>query len=98
MSEDKPFKIDIGGLRSKPKDTAPARIAATDAAGEEHGFVARQAVGRRGRLPSPRTGQIHAKVYPNVSDEIADEAQRRGVTQGVIIEEAWAMYQNTDRR
>ena len=92
MSDDTPFKIDIGGLRSKPKDSAPSRIAAADAAGEEHGFVARQAVGRRGRQPSPRTGQIHAKVYPNVSDEIANEAQRRGVTQGVILEEAWAMY------
>jgi hypothetical protein len=32
---------------------------------------------------------------PNVSDEIAEEARRRGVTQGVIIEEAWDLYKNT---
>ncbi|MBB3694869.1 hypothetical protein FHY05_003527 [Sphingomonas sp. BK580] len=29
-----------------------------------------------------------------MSDAIANEAQRRGVTQGVIIEEAWELYLN----
>jgi hypothetical protein len=29
---------------------------------------------------------------PQVSDEIAAEARRRGVQQGVVIEEAWALY------
>ena len=42
----------------------------------------------------PRTGQVHAKVMPDVSDEIAEEARRRGVQQGVLIEEAWALYKN----
>jgi hypothetical protein len=47
---------------------------------------------KRGRQPSPRTGQVLAKVMPDVADEIADEAKRRGVQQGVLIEEAWALY------
>ena len=47
---------------------------------------------KRGRRPSPRTGQVHAKVMPNIADEIGDEARRRGVQQGVLIEEAWALY------
>jgi hypothetical protein len=29
---------------------------------------------------------------PNIADEIGDEARRRGVQQGVLIEEAWALY------
>jgi len=47
---------------------------------------------RRGRKPSPRTGQVHAKVMPNVAKEISREAVVRGVQQGVLIEEAWALY------
>jgi hypothetical protein len=29
---------------------------------------------------------------PDIADEIANEAKRRGVQQGVLIEEAWALY------
>lgn len=97
MSEAAPFKVDIGRLRSKPKGRDEQSVAAADAAAQDHGFVPREpapvAAGRRGREKSPRTGQVHAKVLPHVSDEIASEAQRRGVTQGVLIEEAWALYQ-----
>lgn len=63
-----------------------------DAVGEQHGFVNREPSKRRGRQPSPRTGQVHAKVLPYVADEIAEESKRRGVTQGVVIEEAWDLY------
>ena len=63
-------------------------------AGDELGFIAREGQKRRGRRPSPRTGQVHAKVMPEVSEDIANEAKRRGVQQGVIIEEAWALYKN----
>jgi hypothetical protein len=45
-----------------------------------------------GRRPSPRTGQIHARVLPAVAEEIAAEARQRGVQQGVVLEEAWALY------
>jgi len=92
MSGDKPFSIDLGRLRMRAKPADPAAVADADAAGERHGFVPRETGRRRGRRPSPRTGQVHAKVLPHVADEIADEARRRGVTQGVVLEEAWALY------
>lgn len=89
---DKPFSIDLGRLRSREKDSSAAAVERIDRAGEELGFVDREPVKRRGRKPSPRTGQVHAKVMPQVADEIAAEARRRGVQQGVVIEEAWALY------
>lgn len=94
MSDDNPFSISLnpGKLRSRPKDATPASVARSDAAAEKHGFVERAPKKRRGRKPSPRTGQIHAKVMPEVSREISQEARSRGVQQGVLIEEAWALY------
>lgn len=94
MSDKNPFGISLnpGKLRSKPKDTSAETVARTDNAAEKHGFVDRSPQKRRGRKPSPRTGQVHAKVMPEVATEIAAEARFRGVQQGVIIEEAWAFY------
>lgn len=92
MADPKPFRIDIGSLKAREKDQSQGTIARIDQAGDELGFVAREGAKRRGRRPSPRTGQVHAKVMPHVSDEIAAEARRRGVQQGVILEEAWALY------
>lgn len=92
MSEGKPFNIDLGRLRSREKDRSAQAVEKTDRAGEDLGFVAREPQKQRGRKPSPRTGQVHAKVMPGVSDEIANEAKRRGVQQGVILEEAWELY------
>lgn len=94
MSDDNPFGISLnpGKLRSKPKDTSPKTVAKTDEAAEKHGFVDRTPKKRRGRKPSPRTGQVHAKVMPDVAKEIGNEARARGVQQGVLIEEAWALY------
>lgn len=94
MSESNPFSISLnpGKLRTRPKDTSPGTVARTDEAAEKHGFVDRSPQKRRGRKPSPRTGQVHAKVIPDVAKDIAAEARFRGVQQGVIIEEAWALY------
>lgn len=92
MSDGKPFNIDLGRLKSREKDRSAQAVERTDRAGEDLGFVTREPQKRRGRKPSPRTGQVHAKVMPGVSDEIANEAKRRGVQQGVIIEEAWELY------
>lgn len=94
MSESNPFSISLNPrkLRTKPKDTSPDTVARTDEAAEKHGFFDRSPQKRRGRKPSPRTGQVHAKVMPDVAKEIAAEARFRGVQQGVIIEEAWALY------
>ena len=92
-----PFSIDLASLRSRPKE---ADERAADAAGEAHGFVSREPEAapkrRPGRRPSPRTGQVHAKVLPHVSEAIAAEARRRGVTQGVLLEEAWTLYEERE--
>ena len=88
----KPFSIDLSSLKSRQKDVSPAAVEKVDSAGERHGFVNREPQKKRGRQPSPRTGQVHAKVMPKVADDIADESKRRGVQQGVLIEEAWALY------
>lgn len=94
---DKPaFVIDLAGLKSRQKDVPQSRIAEADTVAERHGFVAREPGRRPGRRPSPRTGQVHAKVFPDVSQDIADEAARRGVTQGVLIEEAWKLYREAN--
>lgn len=87
-----PFKVDLGVLKTQSKDTSKQTIKAVEDAGDSIGFIDRSPTKKRGRKPSPRTGQIHAKVMPNISTEIANEARRRGVQQGVIIEEAWAAY------
>lgn len=94
MTGSNPFSISLspGKLRSKPKDASPQSVAKSDEAAEKHGFVERTPKKRRGRKPSPRTGQVHAKVMPNVAKEISHEAAARGVQQGVLIEEAWALY------
>lgn len=96
MSDPNPFSISLNTnkLRSKPKDTSPRTVAKTDEAAEKHGFVERAPKKKRGRKPSPRTGQVHAKVMPEVSREISREAALRGVQQGVLIEEAWALYKS----
>lgn len=90
--QSKPFAIDLGTLRSRRKDISAEAQGRADVAAEQHGFLTREPARKRGRLPSPRTGQVHAKVMPHVADEIAEEARRRGVQQGVLIEEAWALY------
>lgn len=86
-----PFEIDASALRKRVKRADADALRAVDEAAEGRGFVARQPR-RGGRKPSPRTGQVHAKVLPAVRDELLEEAARRGVTQGVLIEEAWALY------
>jgi hypothetical protein len=92
LVEPKPFRIDLGNLKAREKDQSPRAIERVDQAGDELGFVPRESQKRRGRPVSPRTGQVHAKVMPHISDEIAAEAKRRGVQQGVVLEEAWALY------
>lgn len=92
MTNKPAFQVDVAGLKARAKDRTPQAVEKIDRAGEAHGFVDRSPKKKRGRPPSPRTGQVHAKVLPNVSAEISAEAKRRGVQQGVLIEEAWALY------
>lgn len=92
MSDKPAFSVNVGGLKSRPKDRSQKAVEKVDRAGDAHGFVDRSPKKKRGRPPSPRTGQVHAKVMPDVSAEISAEAKRRGVQQGVLIEEAWELY------
>jgi hypothetical protein len=102
----KPFGLNLSGLKPTPKPTGEATLRALDKVGEGAGFVSREphdAGGETAPAPTPdtrgpgrprgiRTGQVHAKVLPEVAREISAEATRRGVTQGALIEEAWALY------
>ncbi len=91
------FKIDLKNLKQRSKWTNQTIVSKVDEAGERQGFVQRSIQGKRGRPKSDRTGQVHAKVMPDVADEIASESVRRGVTQGVIIEEAWQLYKDKNQ-
>lgn len=82
------FKIDAETLKPRAKKAADSDLAAVDRVAADAGFPSREPR-QRGRPRSPRTGQIHAKVLPDVAAEIAAEAATRGITQGVLIEEAW---------
>lgn len=88
MSDNKAFSLDLSKLKKTNKDDGSSEV---DNLASEQGFVSRE-VKKRGRKPSPRTGQVHARVLPSISNEIADEAKRRGTQQGVVIEEAWELY------
>jgi len=92
MSDGKAFSVDIGSLKKRPKGEGSQQTAAVDKAAEKLGFVEREPKRKGGRAPSPRTGQVHAKVYPHVQEQIAAEARLKGTQQGVVIEEAWALY------
>ena len=95
MSVENPA-IMLAQLRPRRKEDLPDAARQVDAVGDKHGFTGRD--GRRGgRTPSPRTGQVHAKVLPEVSQGISEEARRRGVQQGVILEESWALYLERQR-
>lgn len=95
MTDKRVFSINVGGLKSRNKGgTTACDVEKIDKAGDTHGFVDRSAKKPRGRPASPRTGQVHAKVLPEYSEEIAAEATRRGVTQGLLIEEAWQLYRD----
>ena len=90
--DNEPFKIELKALKTSRKYSSQSEIEAAEKAGEKLGFIDRDPKRKRGRKPSPRTGQVHAKVMPQVSIEIANEARRRGVQQGVLIEDAWLLY------
>lgn len=81
----------LARLTARPKGDPAAVKDVADSVGARHGFVARaqKPKKRPGRKPSPRTGQLHAKVLPDVRDAIADMAEREGWTQGQVVEWAW---------
>ena len=90
----------LARLTARPKGDADRDIPLADKVGDQLGFLDRSPVpapparGKKpGRKPSPRTGQLHPKVMPDVADAISEEAARLGITQGVLIELMWSVYQ-----
>ena len=84
----------LAGLKARPKGTTVEEVRRVDEVGEARGFVDRTARKKPGRKPSPRTHQLHPKVFPKIGEAIAAEAERRGITQGQLIEQMWEAYQN----
>ena len=83
----------LAGLKARPKDTSVEEVRRVDEVGEALGFVDRSPRKKPGRKPSPRTYQLHPKVFPATGAAIAAEAERLGITQGQLIERMWAAYQ-----
>lgn len=84
----------LSGLKARPKSTTVEDVRRVDEVGEARGFFDRTPRKKPGRKPSPRTKQLHPKVFPWVGDALAAEAERRGITQGQLIEEMWQVYQD----
>ena len=82
----------LAGLKARPKETTVAEVRLVDEVGEARGFVDRSPRKTPGRKPSPRTYQLHPKVFPGVGEAIAAEAERLGITQGQLIERMWETY------
>ena len=83
----------LSGLIARPKETSPLEVRKVDEVGEARGFVDRTPRKKPGRKPSPRTHQLHPKVFPRVGEAIAAEAERLGITQGQLIEQMWDFYE-----
>jgi hypothetical protein len=84
----------LAGLKSRPKGTTVEEVRRVDEVGEARGFLDRSPRKKPGRKPSPRTHQLHPKVLPEIGQEIADEAERLGITQGQLVEQMWKAYSN----
>jgi ribosome-binding protein aMBF1 (putative translation factor) len=84
----------LSGLKARPKETSQAVVRKVDDVGEARGFVDRTPRKKPGRKPSPRTHQLHPKVFPEVGEAIAAEAEKLGITQGQLIEEMWGIYKS----
>lgn len=75
----------LAGLKAQPKDTTLAEVRRVDEVGEARGLVDRSPRKKPGRKPSPRTHQLHSKVFSEIGEVIAAEAERLGITQGQLI-------------
>lgn len=83
----------LAGLKARPKDTTVEEVRRVDEVGEARGFLDRTPRKKPGRKPSPRTYQLHPKVFPEIGEAIAAEAERLGITQGQLIEQLWDSHQ-----
>lgn len=84
----------LAGLKARPKDTTIDEVRRIDEVGEARGFLDRTPRKKPGRKPSPRTYQLHPKVFPEIGEKIASEAERLGITQGQLVEKMWSLYED----
>ena len=82
----------LAGVTARPKGTTVEDVRRVDEVGEARGFLDRTPRKKPGRKPSPRTWQLHPKVFPEVGEAIAVEAERLGITQGQLVEQMWESY------
>lgn len=82
----------LAGLTARPKPSSAEDVRRADEVGEARGFLDRTPRKKPGRKPSPRTFQLHPKVFPGVGEAISAEAERLGITQGQLIELMWEQY------
>lgn len=82
----------LAGLTARPKDASVEEVRRADEVGEARGFLDRTPRKKPGRKPSPRTYQLHPKVFPRIGEAIAAEAEKLGITQGQLIEQMWDAY------
>ncbi|VDC18937.1 chromosome partitioning protein ParB [Pseudogemmobacter humi] len=82
----------LAGLKARPKSTSVEEVRLVDEVGEARGFLDRTPRKKPGRKPSPRTYQLHPKVFPEIGEAISVEAERLGITQGQLIEQMWECY------
>lgn len=85
----------LAGLKARRKDTTVEEVRRVDEVGEARGFLDRTPRKKPGRKPSPRTYQLHPKVFPDVGEAIASEAEQLGITQGQLVEKMWEEYRKT---
>lgn len=85
----------LSGLKARPKGATVEEVRRIDEVGEARGFLDRTPRKKPGRKPSPRTHQLHPKVFPEVGEAIAEEAEKLGITQGQLIEEMWEIYRKS---
>ena len=99
MSLTEEITIEAEGFRKEKKENSSQAIEKADSSGVAHGFIDRpvRRGGRPASPPSPRTAQMHTKLLPRVARKIAAEARQRGVQQGVLIEEAWVLYERENK-
>ena len=82
----------LAGLKSRPKSASVEDVRRGDEVGEARGFLDRTPRKKPGRKPSPRTYQLHPKVFPEIGEALSVEAERLGITQGQLIELMWEYY------
>lgn len=82
----------LAALKSRPKPSSVEDVRRVDEVGEARGFVDRTPRKKPGRKPSPRTYQLHPKVFPEIGEALSVEAERLGITQGQLIELMWEHY------